>query len=154
MDYLISQSNILKSLVNQRQKIDNIEITKTIDQAKYIPVEEVSFAGEQNDIGYNVDSGDTIYRALDIYAGEPVVEKIPGRGRSGSLEPADDDIEDWYRFTVCEGQTIQVSLITNQDYNCEIYNSVGVAVGTSYTAEETGVHFIQVIAEDKNNQST
>ena len=63
----------------------NFDITKTIDNMRYVPAEDVSYAGEQNDIGYNVDSGDTIFRALEIYAGEPVEERIPGKGRTGTL---------------------------------------------------------------------
>ena len=44
-------------------KNDLFDITKTIDNSRYIPEEEVSFAGEQNDIGYNVDAANKIQRA-------------------------------------------------------------------------------------------
>jgi len=129
----------------------NLDITKTIDNMRYIPTEDFSFAGEQNDIGYNVDSGDTIVRSIELYAGEPVEERIPGKGRTGSLEPSDGDSEDWYRFTVCAGQSIQASITTSQSFNCEIHNSVGDPVGTSYTAEVTGRHFIRVYTEEQSD---
>ena len=45
---------------------DQLEITKISDNMRYVPIEDVTFAGEQNDIGYNVDSGNTIYRANEI----------------------------------------------------------------------------------------
>src|SRR4030042_530404 len=34
--------------------------------------EDLSYASKQNDIGYNVDVGDTITRSIPIYVGEPV----------------------------------------------------------------------------------
>jgi len=128
-------------------KNDSFDITKTIDNNRYIPDEEVTFVGEQNDIGYNTDAGNRIQRSISIYAGEPSDEK-PGRGRTGSLEPNGGDSEDWYRFSVCSGQNIQVSLNSNQEYNIEICDTNGNPVGTSYTAESTGWHFLRIYAGD------
>ncbi len=130
---------------------DKINITQTIDNMRRIVIEDVSLEGEQNDIGYNVDSGNKIYGSLNVYAGEPVNEKIPGKGRTGKLEPSKDDLEDWYYFTVCKGQNIEISVETDQNFNCEIYNTKGEVVGTSYTAIETGRHYLRVFTEEEND---
>ncbi|MDG6228908.1 MAG: hypothetical protein QCH96_02965, partial [Candidatus Thermoplasmatota archaeon] len=105
-----------------------------------------SLADDQNDIGYSVDAGNEIRRAITVYVGEPVDERIPGRGRTGSLDPNGADKEDWYRFTVCEGQTIGVSIATSQDYSCEIIGKNGDPFGTSHTAMETGYHYVRIFA--------
>jgi hypothetical protein len=112
----------------------------------YVPEEEVSLIELQNDIGYNVDVGDNILRSLPIYVGEPVDPLVPGRGRTGKLDPAEGDTDDWYRFSACEGQTIQTSVSSNQDYGIEIADTSGNPVGQSYTADVTGRYFIHVFA--------
>jgi len=43
----------------------------------YYPVEDVSLADDQNDIGYNVDAGKNIIRSFEIYVGEPVDQSVP-----------------------------------------------------------------------------
>ena len=47
----------------------------------YVPPEDVKLAGEENDIGYNCDAGDRIQKSLPIYPGEPIDQRVPGRGR-------------------------------------------------------------------------
>jgi len=130
-------------------KNDLFDITKNIDINRFVPEEEISLVGEQNDIGYNVDAANRIQRAssFPIYASEPIDEK-PGRGRIGSLEPNNGDSEDWYRFSVCSGQNIQVSISSSQGYNIEICDTSGTPVGTSYTSQETGWHYIKIYADD------
>jgi len=90
----------------------------------YVPEEDVSLAGIQNDIGYNVDAGDSILKSLPIYIGEPVDLSVPGRGRTGSLDPGSNDRDDWYSFSVCEGQSIQMSLVSGEDYDFEFLDPV------------------------------
>ncbi len=114
----------------------------------YIPEENVSFAGEQNDGGYNSDTGDSISRSMPIYPGEPVNDLIPGRRRAGSLDISDNDEEDWYFFTITKGQTITASISTSESYDCELYDTEGNQVGKSYTATNTGNHFIHIYAEE------
>jgi hypothetical protein len=101
----------------------------------------------QNDIGYNVDAGNKIVGSLNIYIGEPIDDK-PGRGRTGTLEPDNNDDQDWYRFMVCEGQTIQTSVASSQGYTAELYDINAEAIGTSYTAQETGMYFVKVYANE------
>ncbi|EMR73531.1 hypothetical protein MBGDN05_00437 [Thermoplasmatales archaeon SCGC AB-539-N05] len=108
----------------------------------YVPEEDVSLAGEQNDVGYNCDAGDTIQRSLPIYIGEPVDQTVPGRGRIGTLDSSDGDENDWFRFTVCAGQSMQASVSGGFDF--EFCDTTGNPVGQSYTATETGMHFIHI----------
>ena len=135
-------------IFDDNQNADSLEIKQITERTKYVPFEEVAFAGEQNDIGYNVDAGNKIQRSTSIYAGEPVNENIPGRGRTGTLEPSGGDTEDWYRFSVCQGQSIQASITTSQGFASEIYDASGNPVGNSFTAVATGYHFFRVFAEE------
>ena len=114
---------------------------------RYVPIENVNLAGEQNDMNYNCDAKNSIVGSLLIYPGEPI-DAAPGRGRTGMLDPSEGDTKDYYRFTACEGQTIQVSLATSQNFAAELTDASGHPVGTSYTAVETGWHFLQVYAND------
>ena len=114
----------------------------------YIPEEDVSLAGEQNDIGYNIDAGDKLLKALPVHAGEPVDMSVPGRGRTGTLDPDAGDSDDWYLFSVCEGQTIQISLTSSEDYDFELADTVGNSIGQSYTADMTGQYFLHIFAND------
>jgi hypothetical protein len=109
----------------------------------YIPEENVVLAGEQNDIGYNCDAGDSIIRSLPVYASEPVDETIPGRGRTGELDPAAGDDFDWYRFTACEGQEIQVSC---NNFDIQIYSMTDPSTpqGQTFTADVTDTFFLSI----------
>ncbi|MDG6229268.1 MAG: hypothetical protein QCH96_04830 [Candidatus Thermoplasmatota archaeon] len=114
----------------------------------YTPESEttsVSSSTAYHDIGYNSDAGNEIRRAIPIYVSEPVEETTPGRGRTGSLQPTGKDPEDWYRFSVCTGQTISVSIASSQNYACEIWDGA-IARGTSHTAEDTDLHYVRVFA--------
>jgi hypothetical protein len=110
----------------------------------YIANEEVYLAGEQNDIGYNVDSGNSLHRSLSLYIGEPIEQTIPGRGRIGTLDPNSGDKEDWYRFTLCKNQIIHVELICDENYDIEILDIDENSYGKSYTTSEVGWYFIHV----------
>jgi hypothetical protein len=113
----------------------------------YVPEEEILLAGEQNDIGYNVDAGNSIQRSTPLYVGEPADQSVPGRGRTGSLDPS-GDTKDWYKFSVCEGQSIQASLSSSDNYDLELCDTAGTPVGQSYTADATGLYFIYIFAND------
>ena len=112
----------------------------------YPRTEDVSIASDQNDIGYNIDAGATITRSIPIYVGEPIDQTVPGRGRQGTLEPNDGDEEDWFTFTACEGQNIQVSISTSNSFGVELADTKGHAVGQSYLADVTGQYFVHIYA--------
>ena len=145
------QLNSYNHIFDDNQNTNTLDITKTIDNTRYIPIEEVSMAGEQNDIGYNVDAGNSIVRSIPVYVGEPVDQTIPGRGRTGALDPGDNDDADWYLFSVCQGQTITASVSSTEDYDFELSNSVGEPVGHSYTADATGTYFINIFANENSD---
>ena len=94
----------------------------------------LSLADDQNDMGYYIDAKDKIQSSLEIYVGEPI-DNHPGRGRQGTLDPANGDNEDWYKFTACTGQTIQVSISTTGSFAVELTDSAGDPVGQTYTAD-------------------
>ena len=108
----------------------------------YVAKEDVTLAGEQNDIGYNCDTGDKIVRALPIYVGEPIDPTVPGRGRTGTLDQAENDEDDWYRFTACQGQTIEASV--DNGFSIELADSTANTVSIPYTVEETGIYYVHV----------
>ena len=113
----------------------------------YIPKEEASLAGEQNDIGYNVDVGKEPRRSSYIYVGEPI-DNAPGRGRTGYLAPDDGDSDDCYKFSVCEGQTIIASLSSSENYDFELITPDEDVVASGYTATETNWYYIHIFANN------
>ena len=112
----------------------------------YVPEEDIEYVGEENDVGYNTDSGDTITRAFPLYVGEPVDQTKPGRGRAGSLDVSGGDDADWYRFTVCKGQSIQASVTGS--FSIALADHKGSTVSIPYTAVETDNHFVSISGGD------
>jgi hypothetical protein len=73
--------------------------------------------GDNDDAGYKQDAGDEISRSNAIYPGE-MVDDWPGRGQTGKLSATDD--EDWYFFSVCEGQDIQITMTPPSGFNFDL----------------------------------
>ena len=139
-------------LLEKFSPTDQDELNEYIELDRYYYINEEdmatsNLAANQNDAGYNTDAGDKITRSFPLYPGE-AADGAPGRGTSGTLDPDNRDTEDWYLFSVCEGQTIQVSLGSAQDYDYEILDSKGQPQGKDYTALETGRHFLQIFANE------
>jgi hypothetical protein len=119
------------SSVEVEQNNNNIMVTPEYDTSgednfkpfildrKYIVDPEFPSSRNDNndDAGYRKDAGDMISRADAIYPGE-MVDNWPGRGRTGLLSSSDD--EDWYFFSVCEGQEIDISLTPPDNFNIDI----------------------------------
>jgi hypothetical protein len=147
----IDTTIISGTFVSNKTDTNNpIDITKTIDAMRYIPVEEVSMDEEQTDIGYNVDAGNSLRRSYECYIGEPVNENIPGRGRTGTLDPSDNDDADCYRFSACKSQTVTSSISSSQ-FVIEIYDENEQLIPSGSSVEETGWLFIKIYSE--NDQS-
>jgi len=140
LNYTKNEENLEEQLQNLFRDVEIFPAIRS--DTNYYPKEAVKLAGEQNDIGYNVDTGDKISRSLPIFTGEPIDQTIPGRGRTGSLDLDSDDLEDWYTYSVCKGQQISVSVTGG--FNIEIYDAKGISAGTSFTAVDTGRHFVRV----------
>jgi hypothetical protein len=107
-----------------------------------------------DDAGSKRDAGNKISRSSTIYIGEPI-DNTPGRGRTGKLSSSDD--EDWYSFSVCEGQNILITMSPSAgyDFNLALWDKNenekatsekpgAVAEAISFTAEYTGYWYMLV----------
>ena len=112
----------------------------------YAAPQDTSIRSIHNDIGYNSDAGDIMNRAFNIYIGEPVGTG-PGQGRIGYLNPSINDYEDWYRFSVCEGQTITASVVSDQGYHFQLYDSSSNPLSNGSAALQSGWYFLQISAD-------
>ncbi|MCK4364947.1 MAG: PKD domain-containing protein [Thermoplasmatales archaeon] len=110
---------------------------------------------DNDDAGYKRDAGDQISRSNAIYPGEPV-DDWPGRGNTGKLSSSDD--EDWYFFSVCEGQEIDIEMTPPSGFNFDIglwdddenleassSNSGSATESLTYTADYTGKFYFQIL---------
>jgi len=145
------------------------EITYTADETGYWYAKVVATKGNadyditlnllvpQNDAGYSGDAGNSIVKSFSIFPGEPI-DGTPGRANTGMLYPPSDK-DDWYTFSVCKGQTIDVSLIPEHNYDVELADQNANVVANStnsgsspdsieYKADSTGSWFIHVYAVD------
>ena len=113
----------------------------------YIPIEDVKLDGEQNDIGYNTDVGDSIRRSSSLYIGEPVEETVPGRGRTGTLNPDDRDNDDFYKFSVCKGQSISASVSSQAPFKVELFDIDAVSIPNGHVATVTGTYFLRIYTD-------
>ena len=141
-------------LVNKKGGGDTPDLTPTDDEggpvwldSRYVrPEEGVVSSDDFKDIGYSSDAGDKIVKSFIVYIGEPIDETIPGRGRTGSLGEGDN--EDWYRFSVCQGQTITVTV--SSGFSFELKNTGGVDINSGDTATESGYHYLRIFGGNGN----
>ena len=111
-------------------------------------------ADDNDDAGYKRDAGDSISRSNPIYPGE-VIDDWPGRGNTGKLSSSDD--EDWYFFSVCDGQDIVITMTppSGHDYDIGLWdrddmerdnstNSGSTIESITYTADYTGYWYLKI----------
>jgi len=96
------------------------------------------------DAGYREDAGKELKRAFEVYPGE-LIDDTPGRGRTGNLLNPDKDEEDWYAYSVCAGQQIDITLTPTSDYDLAIFDLVGEEKVVS-TNPGTDVEYASCIA--------
>jgi hypothetical protein len=109
-------------------------------------------SADNDDGGYKKDAGTDQPRALALYPGE-LADETPGRGRSGKLSSTDTN--DWYFFSVCQGQQIvftvtppsgfdiDLSLWTDDKVMVASSNTSGTTPETiTYTATYTGKWYV------------
>ena len=132
---ILPMSGAINTTRNEIIKINNLPLDFTEDNhpdqpirldTVYVPEESTSLLDEQNDVGYNSDAGNRVQRSIPLYVGERVDQGVPGRGRTGSLDPDNGDGADYFRFTVCEGQTIQASINSGENYDIELHDISGL----------------------------
>ena len=110
---------------------------------------------DNDDAGYKKDAGNEISRSYAIYPGEPV-DDWPGRGNTGKL--SSDDEEDWYFFSVCNGQEINIEMtppsgfdfdisLWDDDVNLEVSssNSGSAPEYLTFNADYTGRFYFQIL---------
>ena len=88
------------------------------------------------DAGTKKDAGNDFNRATPVYPGE-CIDNTPGRGRTGTLTSADS--QDWYFFSVCQGQEITVVLTPQSGYNVDMYlfDNTQIEVASSTNPDST-----------------
>jgi hypothetical protein len=160
--------------IEQTKNINDIEIDnyESIDQAEFTKEENIRLLdfdtkyivnpnfpintnGDNDDAGYKTDAGDRIARSDAIYPGE-MADDWPGRGRTGKLSASDD--EDWYFFTVCNGQDIVITMTPPAGHNYDIglwddnENEVATSTNTgsdseliTYTATFTEKWYLRIL---------
>jgi hypothetical protein len=92
-----------------------------IPDRKYVFDDEpapMSKSEENPDAGTKRDAGNDFNRATPVYPGE-IVDNTPGRGRTGTLTT--NDPQDWYFFSVCEGQEVVITLSPASGFNFDLY---------------------------------
>jgi hypothetical protein len=108
---------------------------------------------DNDDAGYKKDAGIDLNRALALYPGE-TPDETPGRGRSGKLSST--DLNDWYLFSVCQGQQIvftvtppsgfdiDLSLWTSTTSVISSNNSGSTPETVTWTASYTGKWYVNL----------
>ena len=103
--------------MSQQSQELNIE-TFWLDRKYIIDPEPApqSRVGTNDDGGYKRDAGDNFNTATSIYPGE-IVDDTPGRGNTGLIDSGD---EDWYEFSVCQGQDINITLTPDSGFDFDL----------------------------------
>lgn len=154
--------NVKQSKINNDFKTQPVLIEESEDNLgpfeldrSYIigPTAPLNLA-DNDDAGYKKDAGNEISRSIAIYPGE-MIDDWPGRGSTGKLSTSDK--EDWYFFSVCNGQNIIISMTPPSGYNYDLglWDSDGVVIKTStnsgstpesitHTATQTDRYYIRI----------
>jgi hypothetical protein len=143
--------------VNKITKNEGIDLGPFVLDRKYIIDQESEplNRNEYDDAGYRSDAGDSFTRSDALYPGE-IVDDTPGRGVTGKLSSSDD--EDWYFFSVSDGQGMDITITPASGYNFDLAlydesetlkassssGGAGVAESISFTAEYTGYYYFQI----------
>jgi len=107
------------------------------------------------DGGTKKDAGNDFVRATALYPGE-VNDNTPGRGKTGTLTSA--DVQDWYYFSMCLGQQVNIILTPQTGFNFDLFlidrDQAQVAASTNtgsnpevitYTTGYTGYHYLKLL---------
>jgi len=125
------------------------------------PLMAPNFDDENKDAGYKRDAGDILSESDAIYPGE-IIDNWPGRGRTGLLSLT--DTEDWYYFSVCEGQLINLSMkpFIGYDFDLSLWdseiermsstNSGNLEESIIFNADKTGYWYIRIYFVDGSNE--
>ena len=127
-----------------------------LDRSYYLldPDPASTNVADNDDAGYKKDAGRDLNRATPLYPGE-LLDDTPGRGVSGKISSTDTD--DWYYFSVCQGQQftfavtppagfdVDLSLWTVDSVMVTSSNNSGSSIETmTYTATYTGKWYVWI----------
>jgi len=135
------------------------ELDKTYIMERPLPA---TAPGDNDDAGYKRDTGNEISRALQIYSGE-MADDWPGRGTTGKLTST--DTQDWYYFSVCQGQNIVITMTPPSGYNYDLAlfdkdaneevastNSGSTPESITFPADYTGYWYMKIYRIDGEGQ--
>lgn len=155
----LNELNVEKTILSSKSVDESEQIDPyQLDRNYYLSDPSLETNDEDlGDAGTRRDAGDDMRRSTIIYPGEPIDES-PGRLRNGELSAGDDD---YYRFSVCEGQDFVCTLDPQSGYNfdLELYDKNEVVVESStnpgsssesisFTAEYSGQYWIAITYTD------
>ena len=109
-----------------------------LDRSYYLldPDPASTNAADNDDAGYKKDAGKDQPRAAVLYPGE-LIDDTPGRGVTGKISSTDTD--DWYSFSVSEGQQIVFTVTppTGFDIDLSLWNAASAMVASSNNSGST-----------------
>lgn len=160
--------NTPHSSPNEKNTIDLTPEDGSDDNTPYLldqsiredPVDDPATANlqeDQGDVNYNTDTGNSILKSLPIYPGE-IHDEAPGRGTQGYLDPS-SDADDWYYFAALEGQTINIQVTPESNFDIELADATATTIASSantgttaesiqYAVPSTGRYFLHIYTAD------
>ncbi|MDD5778554.1 MAG: PPC domain-containing protein, partial [Candidatus Thermoplasmatota archaeon] len=122
-----------KSTIDLTPEDQSNEPPYILDQSiREEPIEDPAAANlqeDQGDVNYNTDTGNSILKSLPLYPGE-VRDRAPGRGTQGYLDPS-GDADDWYYFTALQGQTINIRVTPESNFDIELVDGTATTIASS-----------------------
>jgi len=136
---------IIGNNISSSNSNDEIEGYKLDRSYIFDPALPANMADGNDDAGWKLDAGPEMSRAKAIYPGE-IADDTPGRGVHGKLSST--DTEDWYSFSVCNGQQITITLTVPTDYNFDlnVIDKNGTVCATS-TNPGSASEYVSFIAD-------
>lgn len=131
--------------------------TFILDRSYYLQDSNPAAIGatDNDDAGYKRDAGNSLSQSLALYPGE-LIDETPGRGQYGKLT-ASSDTQDWFFFSVCQGQQIAITMTPPDSFNFDLSlsDSAGNVLASStnpgstpesitFTATYTGKYYMDI----------
>jgi len=128
-----------------------------LDRSYLLRVDNPASIGtaDNDDGGYKKDAGNALASASALYPGE-LIDETPGRGREGKLTNS-SDLQDWFYFTVSQGQQIVITMTPPNGFNFDLSlsNGSGNVLASSmnpgstpesitFTATYTGKYYMRI----------
>jgi len=135
----------------EEKDLDPVWLDRAYDQEDTVALNQ----DDNDDAGYKRDAGDDMRRAFPLYPGE-IIDYFPGRSNTGKISSSSD--VDWYFFSACEGQNIEMTLSvpSGNNYDLAVWdeyeeiiaessNSGSSQESLSFMPDYTSYFFVQVL---------